>query len=86
MVKQMPSLYSLVVEHLPSKQEATGSNPVTGFFINYSDILESATTQTIKMVALFNSESLNGAIYSMFKHYNKIIAHENGVKQKPPLT
>ena len=31
MVKQMPSLYSLVVEHLPSKQEVTGSNPVTGF-------------------------------------------------------
>ena len=26
------SLYSLVVEHLPSKQEVTGSNPVTGFF------------------------------------------------------
>ena len=28
------SLYSLVVEHLPSKQEVTGSNPVTGFFGN----------------------------------------------------
>ncbi len=26
------SLYSLVVEHLPSKQEVSGSNPDTGFF------------------------------------------------------
>lgn len=35
-VKKLGSLYSLVVEHLPSKQEVAGSIPATGsFFIKY---------------------------------------------------
>ena len=34
--EMLASLYSLVVEHLPSKQEVTGSNPVTGFFYSGS--------------------------------------------------
>ena len=37
-----PSLYSLVVEHLPSKQEVPGSNPGTGSFLKqllYTNII-----------------------------------------------
>ncbi len=37
-LEDLVSLYSLVVEHLPSKQEVSGSNPDTGFFINLNKL------------------------------------------------
>ena len=76
-----------MVEHLPSKQEVTGSNPVTGFFTKPTQSSLLCPTLREKPPYLRDSEVPSGLVIVWFKVYIKIIAtNEDGLEQEPQPT